>query len=84
METLSHAVEHSIVHGDLHAGHVRVVPKDEVEQTIATFHLLFPHETVLTTPMGCCHVCVYTDMTPASIIGDRIIEHLRCVEHREA
>jgi len=84
METLSHAVEHSIVHGDLHAGHVRVVPNDEVEQTIANFHLMFPHETVLTTQMGCCHICVYTDSTPASLVAQRISEHLRVVEHREA
>lgn len=83
MATLSHAVEHSIVHGDLRASHVRVVHNDMVDQTIADFHILFPHEAVLTTPMGCCHVCVYTDSAPASLVAQRVSEHLRFVEHRE-
>jgi hypothetical protein len=82
MENLSHAVEHSIVHADMHASHVRVVHRELVEETIADFHFLFPHEAVLTTPMGCCHVCVYTDSAPASLVAQRISEHLRAAEHR--
>jgi hypothetical protein len=83
VSTHSHAVEHSIVHSDVCAGHVRVVPTELVDQAIADFHMLFPHDSVLTTPMGCCHVCVYTDTAPASLVAQRISEHLRVVEHRE-
>lgn len=75
-------LDHSIIHRDLHAGGVRIVANDQVEQAIAEMRLLFPHDMVVRTPMGCCHACVYIADAPASLVAERISEHLREVEHR--
>ncbi len=79
---LSHqALDHSVVHQDVHAGRVRIVRNDELTAAIADFSVLFPHDTVLTTAIGCCHTCLYTDQTPASLVAERIDEHLREFDH---
>lgn len=75
-------LDHSIIHRDVHAGGVRIVPNDAVEAAAAEMRMLFPHEMVLTTPMGCCHTCVYAAYASASLVAERISEHLRDVEHR--
>ena len=43
----------------------------------AELRLMFPHETILTTPIGCCHQCVYTGDAPPSQVAERIAEHVR-------
>jgi hypothetical protein len=43
---------------------------------VAVLKLLFPHESVHTTPLGCHHACVYTADAPASLVAGRISEHL--------
>jgi len=55
-----------------------------VKHKIADMKLLFPHDVILTTPMGCLHVCVYTDNAPASLVAEHVSIHLRDVEHRTA
>ncbi|MCL4813047.1 MAG: hypothetical protein KJ061_11200 [Vicinamibacteraceae bacterium] len=82
MADISHAVEHSIVHGDFHGGRVLVCSADEADEVAAEFSRLFPHDIVLKAPMGCGHVCVYTHGAPASIVADHIALHLKEVEHK--
>ncbi len=74
-------IDHSILHGEFHASRVRIVHHDEVEEAAADLALLFPHETVRTTAIGCCHTCLYTDQTPPSLVAERMAEHLREFDH---
>jgi hypothetical protein len=76
------AANHAVVHRDVHAACVRVVPNEEVSQATDELQILFPHDVVLTTSMGCCHACVYTHTASAAVVAERIAEHLREVEHR--
>lgn len=75
-------LDHSIVHRDVHGGCVRIVGEADIAEAETALRLMFPHETVLTTTIGCGHRCVYTADAPASLVADRIAEHLRDVEHR--
>jgi hypothetical protein len=34
--------------------------------------------------MGCAHLCLYTGTAPASLVAERITEHLQDVEHRSS
>jgi hypothetical protein len=81
MAETSHAVEHSIVHGDYHGGRVLVVSAEEADAAASEFSRLFPHDIVLKAPMGCGHVCVYTHGAPASLVAHHIALHLKEVEH---
>ena len=76
------AVDHAVVHRDVHAACVRVVLNDELKQAVEALQVLFPHDLVLSTSMGCCHACVYTHTASAAVVAERIAEHLRDVEHR--
>jgi hypothetical protein len=76
------AVDHAVVHRDVHAACVRVVPDGDVQHGMEDLEMLFPHEMVLSTPLGCGHTCVYTDAASAAVVAERIAEHLRDVEHR--
>jgi 2-methylaconitate cis-trans-isomerase PrpF len=76
-----HVLDHVLVHDGYHAGRVRMVPSAEVEQGVADLQLLFPHDTVLTTALACGHSCVYTDDAAASLVAERIAEHLRDFDH---
>jgi hypothetical protein len=44
---------------------------------VAALRLLYPHQSVHTTPIGCCHACIYTADAPASLVAERISDHLR-------
>ncbi len=75
------AFDRYIVHQDFHAGSVRVVPNDQVADETAAMKLLFPHESVISTPMRCHHTCLYTDQASPWLVAERIAEHLIEVEH---
>lgn len=70
------ALDHAIVHHAHHGGRVRIVANDDVDETITALKALFPHEAVHSTPIGCHHACVYTADAPASLVAERISEHL--------
>jgi hypothetical protein len=70
------AIDHHIVHHQPHPGRVRIVANDDVAWAQAEMSLLFPHESVMSTSIGCCHQCVYTDHASSSLIAERIAEHL--------
>lgn len=70
-------LDHHIVHQDYHGSRVRIVQNPDVDETVASLRMLFPHESVLTTSIGCCHWCVYTADAPASLVAERISDHLR-------
>lgn len=70
------ALNHAIVHQAHHGSRVRIVANEDVDETLATLRNLFPHETVHSTPIGCHHACVYTADAPASLVAERISEHL--------
>ena len=70
-------LDHHIVHGESHGARVRIVANEDVEEAKAALRLLSPHEAIHATPMGCCHSCVYTADAPASLVAERISEHLR-------
>jgi hypothetical protein len=75
---LGHPVfDHHIVHQDYHGSRVRIVPNADVDEAVAALRMLFPHESVLTTVIGCRHRCVYTADAPASLVAERISDHLR-------
>lgn len=76
------AVDHAVVHRDVHAACVRVVAHEDLDRATEELQLLFPHDAVLSTPMGCSHTCVYTHTASAAVVAERIAEHLRDVEHR--
>lgn len=63
------------------ASRVRIVGCDRLGEAIDEMEMLFPHEAVLSAPMGCSHVCLYTSSAPASVVRERISEHRREVEH---
>ena len=69
-------LHHSILHQEHHGSRVRIVMNVDVEETVAVLKGLFPHETVLSTPIGCHHACIYTADAPASLVAERISEHL--------
>jgi len=69
--------DHHIVHQDSHVSRVRIVANADAAEVAAELRLLFPREAVLATAIGCCHQCVYTDHTPASLVAERIAEHVR-------
>ena len=73
---------HHIVHQDVHTSRVRIVARVDLDQASADLRLMFPHETVLSTPIGCRHVCVYTADAPPAQVAERIGEHLRSVAAR--
>ena len=75
-------LDQHIVHRDFHVSRVRIVASGDVDEAVASLRFLFPHELVLTTSIGCCHKCVYTTEAPASMVAERISEHLRDIEHR--
>jgi hypothetical protein len=56
---------------------VRIVTNVDVAEALAALKLLFPHESAHATPIGCDHACVYTADAPASLVAERISEHLR-------
>ena len=70
---------HHVVHEDASANRVRIAAREDVGRVSADLQLMFPHEAVHATPIGCCHACVYTDHAPASQVAERIAGHLRDV-----
>ena len=69
-------LDHHIVHKEFHGSHVRVVRNEDLDEIKAAIHVLFPHESVLVTPIGCSHSCIYAADAPASLVAERISEHL--------
>jgi hypothetical protein len=70
------ALDHAIVHHAHHGSRVRIVANIDVDEAVANLKGLFPHESVHSTPIGCHHACVYTADAPASLVAERISEHL--------
>ena len=70
------ALDHHIVHHAHHGSRVRIVVNADVDETVTQLKLLFPHELVHSTAIGCHHACVYTADAPASLVAERISEHL--------
>ena len=54
----------------------------DVDEAVAVLKGLFPHEAVLSTPIGCHHACIYTADAPASLVAERISEHLDQISTR--
>ena len=80
---LHHPIRHHhVVHEDASANRVRIAARVDVARISAELRLMFPHEAVITSPLGCCHVCLYTDHAPASQVAERSAEHLRDVAAR--
>lgn len=75
------ALDHALVQGDYHAGRVRIVRNEEVPQAASDLQLLFPHEAILRTSLGCCHTCLYTSEAPPSFVAERIEEHASLFDH---
>jgi hypothetical protein len=69
-------LDHHIVHQQQHGSRVRIVTNADVDEALAALKLLFPHESAHSTPIGCHHACVYTADAPASLVAERISEHL--------
>jgi len=75
---LHHPVHHHhVVHEDASANRVRIAARVDVARVSAELGLMFPHETVLTTPIGCRHDVIYTDHAPASQVADVMSAYLR-------
>lgn len=72
----------SLVQRDWHASRVRIVRREDAEDAKVEMRILFTHEPVMAVPMGCPHVCLYTASAPASVVEERILDHLEVVEHR--
>jgi hypothetical protein len=70
------ALDHAIVHQDCHGSRVSIVPNADVDAVMDALRLVVPHQSVLSTPIGCGHRCVYTSDAPASLVAERISEHL--------
>jgi len=70
------ALDHHIVHQDQHGSRVRIVVNGDVDEAVASLKLIYPHGSVHSTPIGCHHSCVYTADAPASLVAERISEHL--------
>jgi hypothetical protein len=77
-------VDHAIIDHDFNGARVRIVPIEDLEGTIADLRVLFPHDLVLFTTMGCRHVCVYTHNASAAVVAEHLRIHLIDVEHRAA
>jgi hypothetical protein len=75
-------LSHYIVQHEGRTSRVRIVARVDLEQVSSELRLMFPHETVLTTPIGCCHVCVYTADAPPAQVAERIGVHLRDIAAR--
>ena len=71
-----HTLDHHIIHQEHHGSRVRIVMNVDVDEAVATLKMLFPHESVLSTPIGCHHACIYTADAPASLVAERISDHL--------
>ena len=84
MDSEQHVLGRRLADAASHAGRVRIVRSDELNESIDEMEMLFPHEAVLNAPMGCSHVCLYTSTAPASLIDERIRDHRREVEHLPA
>ena len=69
-------IDHAVVNSGFHGSRVRIVPLSEVEATVEGMKMLFPHDAILTTPVG-KDVCVYTHNAPASLVAQRISCHLQ-------
>jgi hypothetical protein len=69
-------IDHAVVNVGFHGSRVRIVPMSEVESTMEGMKVLFPHDAILTTPVG-RDVCVYTHNAPASLVAERISCHLQ-------
>jgi len=69
-------LDHHIVHQEQRGSRVRIVTNIDVDEAVAVLKLLFPHESVHSTPIGCHHACVYTADAPASLVAERISGHL--------
>jgi hypothetical protein len=69
-------LDHHIVHQEHHGSRVRIVTNIDVDEAVTALKVLFPHESVHSTPIGCHHACVYTADAPASLVAGRISEHL--------
>ena len=70
------ALDHHIVHQDHHGSRVRIVVNADVDEVVTQLKLQYPHQLVHSTPIGCHHACVYTADAPASLVAERISEHL--------
>ncbi len=74
--------DEAFVHRNWNAARIRIVPSGEAEEAKAEMRILFPHEPVHVAPMGCPHLCLYTGRAPASVVEERILDHLEVVEHK--
>ena len=70
------AIDHAVVNSDFHGSRVCIVPMHEAESAVEGMRLLFPHDAILTTPVG-SDLCIYTDNAPASLVAERISLHLQ-------
>lgn len=68
-------IDHAVVNSDFHGSRVCIVPRSELEDTVVGMKLLFPHDSILISPIG-NDVCIYTDNAPASLVAERISLHL--------
>ena len=84
MATEENVLERHLAYAAHHASRVRIVRRDELDEAIDEMEMLFLHEAVLSVPMGCSHVCLYTASAPASLVDERIREHRLEVEHLPA
>ena len=75
-------LDHHIVHQEQRGSRVRIVANADVDESLAQLKLLYPHETVHSTPIGCHHACVYTADAPASLVAEQISDHLSQVAFR--
>ena len=69
-------IDHAVVNIGFHGSRVRIVTLSELESTVEGMKLLFPHDAILTTPVG-KDICVYTHNAPASLVAERISCHLQ-------
>ena len=69
-------IDHAVVNSGYHGSRVRIVPLSDVESAVEGMKMLFPHDAILTTPVG-KDVCVYTHNAPASLVAQRISCHLQ-------
>ena len=70
------ALDHHIVHQGHHGSRVRIVANADVDEVVTQLKAHYPHQLVHSTPIGCHHACVYTADAPASLVAERISEHL--------
>lgn len=82
MQPRQSALDHHIVHQEQHGSRVRIVANADVDESLAQLKLFYPHESVHSTPIGCHHACIYTADAPASLVAERISEHLTLIPSR--